>query len=165
MGEGLGTLKQYVFSLCVAGVISTAFYMLLPEKSGSKIMKTALGVFFLCALISPFLFEIDLSREIEKYSVMTFEEEYEDVKSEADKYLIEQFEIKVKELVLKEIEKTGVDPINVLIEISENEIGELVVERTQVFLKREDVKFQTDVSINVKNITDITPEIYFTQEN
>ena len=165
MGESLETLKQYVFSLCVAGVVSTAFYMLLPEKSGSKIMKTALGVFFLCALISPFLFEIDLSREIEKYSVMIFEEEYEDVKSEADKYLIEQFEIKVKELVLREIEKAGADPINVLIEISENEIGELVVKRAQVFLKREDVKFQTDVSIKVKNITEITPEIYFTQEN
>lgn len=159
------SLKQYVFSLCVAGVISTAFYMLLPEKNSSKIMKTALGVFFLCALVSPFLFEIDLSREIEKYSVMTFEDEYEQVRSEANEYLIEQFEIKVKELILKEIEKTGADPINVLIEISENEVGELVVKRTQIFLKKEDVKFQTDVSINVKNITDITPEIYFTQEN
>ena len=156
-------IKQYAFSICVSGIVATIMYMLIPSKSISKVLKTAISVFFLSSLLSPFLIDIDIIDEIEKYSVMSFEQDYKELENDTNRYVIEQFELKIKELILSDLKSLGVDPVNVTVSIDEDEIGNLFVSDVKVFLTQSDMRYQSDVFLRVKNITVAEPQIYLSK--
>lgn len=155
-------IKQYVFSVCVSALVVTLIQMFLPQKGVSKVMKMAISVFFLSSLISPFLLDFDIDDEIEKYSLVTFEENT-NLLEKTDEYIISQFELKIKELILTELKTIEVDPVNLEVKISKKLDESLYIESVKIFLTKNDMLYQTDVFFKVKSITLCEPQIYLSK--
>lgn len=155
-------VKQYALSICVAALVATLVHMLLPNSNISKVLKTAIGVFFLSAVISPFLMDFNILDEIERYTPITLDLGQEFV-DETEEYVVKQFENKIKELILNDLNGIGIDPVQLKIDIYKENDGTVVVESVEVVLRQEDARYKTDVALKIKNITQCQPEIFLTE--
>lgn len=155
-------VKQYALSICVAALVATLVHMLLPNSNISKVLKTAIGVFFLSAVISPFLMDFNILDEIERYTPITLDLGQEFV-DETEEYVVKQFENKIKELILNDLNDIGIDPVQLKIDIYKENDGTVVVESVEVVLRHEDARYKTDVALKIKNITQCQPEIFLTE--
>lgn len=155
-------IKQYALSICVAALVATLVHMLLPNSNISKVLKTAIGVFFLSVVISPFIMDFNILDEIERYTPITLDSEQEFV-DKTEEYVIKQFEIKVKELVLNDLGDIGVDPVQLKIYIKKEIDNTVVVESVEVILRQEDTRYKADVALKIKKITQCEPEIFLTE--
>lgn len=155
-------VKQYALSICVAALVATLVHMLLPNSNISKVLKTAIGVFFLSAVISPFLMDFNILDEIERYTPITLDLGQEFV-DETEEYVVKQFENKIKELILNDLNDIGIDPVQLKIDIYKENDGTVVVESVEVVLRQEDARYKTDVALKIKNITQCQPEIFLTE--
>jgi hypothetical protein len=154
-------IKQYAFSLCVCALISTLILMLIPKSNLSKVVKITLSVFFLSSFLSPFLWNIDLKSEIERYSPISFEEEYNKQYLKTNEYLINEVQLEVERIVLSELSNIGVQAIDVDIKIKNTNYQEFYIESVEIYLNKEDIKYQTDVYLKAKEVTGINPQIIF----
>ncbi len=152
-------IKQYTFSICASGLFATLCYMILPNSNISKVVKTAISVFFLSALLSPWLLDFDILGEIERYTPINIISEYKEIEEKTDEYIIKQFELKIKELILNDLKSINVDPVNLIVSIDENEEG-LFVDNVKVYIQESNIRYKTDVAIKIKTITQCQPEIY-----
>jgi hypothetical protein len=154
-------IKQYAFSLCVCALISTLILMLIPKSNLSKVVKITLSVFFLSSFLSPFLWNIDLKSEIERYSPISFEEEYNKQYLKTNEYLINEVQLEVERMVLSELSNIGVQAIDVEIKIKNTNYQEFAIESVEIYLNKADIKYQTDVYLKAKEVTGINPQIIF----
>lgn len=155
-------IKQYAFSICASALAATLCHMMLPNSNISKVLKTAISVFFLASLLSPFLIDFDILGEIERYTPITQGSQQEALQEETNEYVIQQFELKIKELILTDLKEISIDPVNITVTIKEN-ADSLFVENVEIFLKPNDARYKTDIAIRTKNITQCQPQIYLTE--
>lgn len=156
-------VKQYAFSICVSALAATLCHMILPNSNISKVLKTAISVFFLSSLLSPFLADFDILYEIERYTPIIPSSQQQIIEEQTNEYVIQQFELKIKELILRDLKNIGIDPVNITVSIRENDDDSLSVENVEIFLSQNDSRYKTDVAIKTKNITQCQPQIYLTE--
>lgn len=156
-------IKQFAFSICSSAVVATLCYMILPNSNLSKVMKTAISIFFLSSLLSPWILDFDILDEIERYTPIDMNSQYREIEEETDKYIIEQFELEIKEIILSDLKTINVDPVNINISISKNVDETLYVDNVEVYLTKKDTRYKADVVLKIKNITQCQPQIYVTE--
>ena len=69
----MDSIRQWAFSVCAAAIVCSLLQMLLPTFSVSKLARTAIAVFFLCALFQPIGFG-SLSGDLDRGTEQSLEQ-------------------------------------------------------------------------------------------
>ena len=78
------SVKNWIFSVCVAAIVITALNMLIPKGKSEKIMQFVIGLFFVLLISAPIAafangaYKINPNAAIDGYTVASNSESYED---------------------------------------------------------------------------------------
>lgn len=122
------TVKQWAMGITVSAVIGTVILVVTPKGSTEKTVRTAVALFLLCAITTPFMTGVDFSgifSGIKKPEPI--------VTDKIESQIAEQTEIAVKEKIDEILLENGINSAEINIDISMNKDKELTVDMVEIF--------------------------------
>lgn len=151
------TVKQWAMGITVSAVIGAVILVVTPKGSTEKTVRTAVAIFLLCAILTPFMTGINFD---EIFSGIKKSEPITTDKIESQ--IAHQTEDAVKEKISEILNENGIKSAEINIDISMNKDKELSVDKVKIFAEKiysdsfekaqKEIKNKTgiDVKIEVK---------------
>ena len=150
----MDVIKSWVFSVSVAAVIATITQMLLPKGNMEKIVRTALSVFLLSAILSPVLLDVDLKLSTDEsfeLKVDNYKKELEDQMSEMiEKELSKQIE----KLISSRLSEMDVSPVSIGVLVTSDTTTSAEIVAVEVKLDEKYKIKDTDIRYLIRSIAD-----------
>lgn len=150
----MGAIRSWALIICFASIACTMLEIITPNGKMEKMMKLVLGVFMICAIITPL---VTTFRNIDiNFKTNNYEDDLEEYKNKFDTKMNEIAIDKIKDLTLNELNLINIKPrkIDVFMDMKDKDcisIKEITVTLDKKNLnKQEEVKKVIEEKLGIK---------------
>lgn len=139
-------IKQWALGITVAAIAGAVILVLSPQGATEKIVRTAVSLFLLCAMLTPFMKSIDIDSllEIEKINP---EANTADIQSGITQSTQQAVREKIEEILAS----SGIKAEEINIDISIDEEKQMRIDAVTVKLNKSDIEKQTQIREKLKS--------------
>ena len=127
-------LKTVIFSVCITGLVGTAFEVLVPEGSLKKQFDILMGAVTVLVAVSPFMAE-GFTLSCDRYdfdSDISFSRNR--IEEKAESTVLNKSEEKLEEYFLDKLNKNGIKATKVNVKLNINKDNEVEIESVEIEL-------------------------------
>lgn len=150
----MNEIKQWTLGITVSAIVGAIILFILPEGSTEKLVRTAVSLFLMCAILSPFITNAD-PMEIFNSIELTETQFAAQAGNEAAEYL--QNELKGK--ILDILKECGINNADISISINIENGNEMKIEKVEIFAEKNDENQFEIAEKNLKNQLGIETKI------
>lgn len=125
-------IKQWAYGITVAAIIGAIVLALSPKGSTEKLVKTAVSLFLMCAILYPFISEANPTELFEKIELPEFDTSISQNDS-ARNFLANELKGKIAEI----LSQNGINDTDISIDISIENENEMKINSVQIFAAEE----------------------------
>ena len=148
----MNEIKQWTLGITVSAIVGAIILFISPEGSTEKLVRTAVSLFLMCAILSPFVANAD-PMEIFNSIELTETQSAAQAGNEAAEYL--QNELKGK--ILDILKECGINNADISINIENG--NEMKIEKVEIFAEKNDENQFEIAEKNLKNQLGIETKI------
>lgn len=127
----MNEIKQWAFGITVSAIVGAVILFLSPEGATEKLVRAAVSLFLMCAILSPFLSNSDPMKILKGFELP----EIESAPSTSDE-AAEHLQGKIKEKISDILEECGIKKADIRISINIENGNEMKIERVQIFAEK-----------------------------
>lgn len=150
----MNEIKQWTLGITVSAIVGAIILFISPEGSTEKLVRAAVSLFLMCAILSPFITNADpmgIFNSIE----LTETQSAAQAGNEAAEYL--QNELKGK--ILDILKECGINNADISISINIENGNEMKIEKVEIFAEKNDENQFEIAEKNLKNQLGIETKI------
>lgn len=125
-------IKQWAYGITVAAIIGAIVLALSPKGSTEKLVKTAVSLFLMCAILYPFISGANPIELFEKIELPEFDTSISQNNS-ARNFLTNELKEKIAEI----LSQSGINDTDISIDISIENENEMKINSVQIFAAEE----------------------------
>lgn len=125
-------IKQWAYGITVAAIIGAIVLALSPKGSTEKLVKTAVSLFLMCAILYPFISGANPIELFEKIELPEFDTSISQNDS-ARNFLTNELKEKIAEI----LSQSGINDTDISIDISIENENEMKINSVQIFAAEE----------------------------
>lgn len=125
-------IKQWAYGITVAAIIGAIVLALSPKGSTEKLVKTAVSLFLMCAILYPFISGANPTELFEKIELPEFDTSISQNDS-ARNFLANELKEKIAEI----LSQSGINDTDISIDISIENENEMKINSVQIFAAEE----------------------------
>lgn len=125
-------IKQWAYGITVAAIIGAIVLALSPKGSTEKLVKTAVSLFLMCAILYPFISGANPIELFEKIELPEFDTSISQNDS-ARNFLTNELKEKIAEI----LSQSGINDTDISIDISMENENEMKINSVQIFAAEE----------------------------
>lgn len=125
-------IKQWAYGITVAAIIGAIVLALSPKGSTEKLVKTAVSLFLMCAILYPFISGANPIELFEKIELPKFDTSISQNDS-ARNFLTNELKEKIAEI----LSQSGINDTDISIDISIENENEMKINSVQIFAAEE----------------------------
>lgn len=150
----MNEIKQWTLGISVSAIVGAIILFISPEGSTEKLVRAAVSLFLMCAILSPFIKNAD-PMEIFNSIELTETQSAAQAGNEAAEYL--QNELKGK--ILDILKECGINNTDISISINIENGNEMKIEKVEIFAEKNDENQFEIAEKNLKNKLGIETKI------
>lgn len=150
----MNEIKQWTLGITVSAIVGAIILFISPEGSTEKLVRTAVSLFLMCAILSPFITNADPMKIFNSIE-LTETQSAAQAGNEAAEYL--QNELKGK--ILDILKECGINNTDISISINIENGNEMKIEKVEIFAEKNDENQFEIAEKNLKNQLGIETKI------
>lgn len=150
----MNEIKQWTLGISISAIVGAIILFISPEGSTEKLVRAAVSLFLMCAILSPFIKNAD-PMEIFNSIELTETQSAAQAGNEAAEYL--QNELKGK--ILDILKECGINNTDISISINIENGNEMKIEKVEIFAEKNDENQFEIAEKNLKNQLGIETKI------
>ena len=129
----MDVIKQWALGITVSAIVGAVILVLSPQGGTEKIVRTAVSLFLMCAILTPFMSGIDVDSILDGVELNTQQADT----SEISETLAEQTKAAINEKIDEILSENGIKADSVNIDISIDEENNMTVNSVAITAKSE----------------------------
>lgn len=150
----MDAIKQWAYGITVSAIVGGIILFLTPEGSTEKLVRTAVSLFLMCVLLSPFLSEADPGKILADFELPETQSS-SSANSEAADYLQDRTKEKISDI----LEECGIKNADIRISINIENENEMKIESVTILAEKEYENQFKNAEENLKNQMGIETKI------
>lgn len=150
----MSEIKQWTLGITVSAIVGAIILFISPEGSTEKLVRTAVSLFLMCAILSPFITNADPMKIFNSLELSETQSAAQ-AGNEAAEYL--QNELKGK--ILDILKECGINNADISISINIENGNEMKIEKVEIFAEKNDENRFEIAEKNLKNQLGIETKI------
>lgn len=152
-------IKNWVLAICAAAILCALFDLLFPKGKTEKAAKLVLSLFFLCVLLLPALSQWKRSDWEEMFPQTVSPSTWEELNATVEQQVLSRSKTALEEAIATILAKENITPEKISVIVNIDQEGYITMERTDIYLPREEsakisavreiVAQQTGATVNV----------------
>ncbi len=140
----MNEIKQWTFGITISAIVGAVILFLAPEGATEKLVRAAVSLFLMCAILSPFLSNADPMKILNGIELP----ETQSVPSANDE-AAEHLQNEIKEKISDILEECGIKNADIRISINIENGNEMKIESVQIFAEK---SYENQFEIAEKNL-------------
>lgn len=150
----MDVIKSWVFSVSVAAVIATITQMLLPKGNMEKIVRTALSVFLLSAILSPVLLDVDLKLSTDESFKLKVDNYKRELEGQMSEMIENELSQQIEGLISSRLSEMDVSPVSIEVLVTSDTTTSAEIAAVEVKLDEKYKIKDTDIRYLIRSIAD-----------
>ena len=127
----MNEIKQWALGITISAIVGAVILFISPEGSTEKLVRAAVSLFLMCAILSPFLSGADPIKLINGIELPEIQSS-ESTGDEASDYIENQIKEKISDI----LEECGIKNADIRISINIENGNEMKIESVQIFAEK-----------------------------
>lgn len=140
----MNEMKQWAFGITISAIVGAVILFFSPEGATEKLVRAAVSLFLMCAILSPFLSNADPTKIFDGLELP----EIEVAPSTSDE-AAEHLQNEIKEKISDILEECGIKNADIRISINIENGNEMKIEGVQIFAEK---NYENQFEIAEKNL-------------
>ena len=130
----MDALKEWAVCLCIATLVGAIVHMLSPSGSMEKILRIVISIFFICAVVSPFLEGKGIKIKLEDSLSGKEDSSLSDIKGNINKQITSQSKKQIENLIRQQMKKQGINEGQIFINMDIDDKGSILIKKIEVVI-------------------------------
>lgn len=150
----MDAVKQWAFGITISAIAASIILFFVPEGSTEKLVRTAVSLFLMCAILSPFVSNANPMKIINALELPEFESA-PSANDEAEEHLQDEIKEKISDI----LNECGIKNADIRININIENGNEMKIESVRIFAKKIYKNYFENAEKNLKNQLGIEAKI------
>ncbi len=152
------SIQQWTSIICIASIICIIIELMLPPGKMEKTMRMVLGIFMVCALISPIKNLKKLNFNISNITTEAIKDKFE-FTNKINSQLTNLAEDNVRVLILSILKEKGISPKKVDIFMDTNEDNCISIIKSKIYVSKEEAELVNNIKSLIESKLKIETEV------